>query len=71
MATISFPPGKGSIDVEVQPNKLSTGVVSPGVKYMNAAYEVLWAIQQSLCDYGELPKVEDVAYHLKDLMEKK
>ena len=71
MGTIHFVEGRSSgasIELKQPENRLSRGVESPGEDYMTAAFEVLKAIRQSLSDYAELPKVEDVAYHLLDLL---
>ena len=65
MAQITFPAGHGSILVDLPVNVLSHGVESPGKIYMDTAHELLATIKDYLADYGELPKVEDVAHHLK------
>ena len=68
MAVITFPPGHGTILVEIPENKLTPHVPDPGKVYMDAAYEIMKAICGVLSDRGEMPNVEDVAHHLKDLV---
>lgn len=66
MTTITFE--RGTIQVVLPKNTLSTGVKNPGQPYMDAAYEILKNVQQYLADYGRLPNVEDVAYNLKEVL---
>ena len=67
MAQIWTPSGTTSIEFDLPRNKLSYNVKDPGQVYMDSAYDLLKAVQEYARDYGELPNVEDVAYHLKKL----
>lgn len=68
MPEISVYEGHGSIYINTPENKLTRHVEDPGDDYMKAAYEVMKAICESLANNATMPKVEDVAHHLKDLL---